>query len=93
MAFLALSLALLASLAPLVHAVTIPSPSLLDSDITLLYYNDLDCEYSAVPSPSSWPDGVQRIRRQNIKAYCFCHQRQRPMRRRPAMPSRKYCSQ
>ena len=41
--FAALPLALLASLAPLVNSVTVPSPSSLDSDITLLYYNDLDC--------------------------------------------------
>lgn len=48
MAFLAFPLALLASLAPLVNSFTIPSPSSTDSDITLLYYNDLDCEYAAI---------------------------------------------
>lgn len=92
MAFLALSLALLASLAPLVNSLTVPSPSSIDSDVTLLYYNDLDCECLTL-STSCLTDGMQRIRRQNTKAHCFCHQRQKPMRHQPARRSRRLCFQ
>ena len=48
MAVLALALALMASLTPLAISVTIPTPSSISSDITLLYYNDLDCESSLI---------------------------------------------